>query len=178
MSGNTGAEKWLPVPGFEGVFEVSDRGRVCRVVSTYGHPAHKLRRLERIKDGYLRVSLQHHGKTVRILVHRLVAMAFLGNCSDKFEVNHKDGNKGNNAASNLEYVTPQENVRHSLEKLGVQRASGDRHPKSKLSWKHVEEIRVRWEGGRVTKKQIAAEYGVSESAVGRAINGSSWRKAR
>ncbi len=178
MNDNANHERWLPVPGFEGVFEVSDQGRVCRVISTYGRPTRRLRRLERIKDGYLRVSLQHHGREVRVLVHRLVAMAFLGNCSGKFEVNHKDGNKSNNAASNLEYVTPRENIRHSIEKLGVQRASGERHPMSKLSWKQVGEIRARWESGHVTKKQIALEYRVSESTVGRAINGRSWRKAR
>lgn len=171
------AEEWLPVPGFEGVFEVSNQGCVCRVISTYGHPARRLRRLERIKGGYLRVSLQHRGETVRILVHRLVAVTFLGGCPDRFEVNHKDGNKENNTVSNLEYVTPRENVRHSLDKLGVQRAAGERHPMSKLSWRQIDEIRERWGSGLVTKKQIALECGVSESTVGRVINGRSWRKA-
>lgn len=171
----TGAEEFLPVPGFKNIFEVSDQGRVYRVVSTYGRPTRKLRKPERIKGGYLRVSLQHRKKRVRILIHRLVAMVFLGDCPDGFEVNHKDGDKENNAVSNLEYVTPKENVRHSLAKLGVQRASGEHHAMRKLSWQQVREVRTKWLNDRVTKKQLAAEYGVSESAIGRVINRRNWK---
>lgn len=53
----------------------------------------------------------------RKMIHKLVAEAFLGNKPPKHEINHKDGNKSNNHASNLEYVTHKENIRHALDIL-------------------------------------------------------------
>ena len=63
---------------------------------------------ERTKNGYLRVEIQ--GK--HYLVHRLVAMAFLGIKSNGYEVNHKDQNPENNDIDNLEWVTHKENINY------------------------------------------------------------------
>lgn len=68
--------------------------------------------------GYYRVRLWLNGRAKNFLVHRLVAKAFVQNPNQKPEVNHKDGDKSNNCAENLEWVTGAENKRHSREVLG------------------------------------------------------------
>lgn len=64
--------------------------------------------------GYRRVTLWANGKKCSMLVHRLVAMAYLSNPEGKLTVNHKDGNKSNNIASNLEWATHSENMQHAI----------------------------------------------------------------
>lgn len=64
-------------------------------------------------DGYLRVRIHTSFKNRYLSVHRLVAKAFIPNPENKPQVNHKDGNKLNNDVSNLEWVTPKENINHA-----------------------------------------------------------------
>lgn len=80
-------------------------------------------------SGYLRVGLWNKQKAKNCFVHRLVAMAFVPNPENKPEVNHKDGNKLNNSASNLEWVTGAENKRHCREVLG----KVNRHPNTEAA---------------------------------------------
>lgn len=70
------------------------------------------------KTGYQRVTLCNKGKTKRFLLHRLVALVHIPNPDNKPCVNHKDGNKQNNAVDNLEWVTYSENEYHSYNILG------------------------------------------------------------
>lgn len=85
--------------------------------------------------GYLRVSIG--GKLQ--FVHRLVAQKYVPNPENKEQVNHKDGNKLNNSADNLEWVSNQENRDHAVKnKLHLQ---GEQCPWSKLNWEKVEFIR-------------------------------------
>lgn len=67
------------------------------------------------KTGYLRITLCRDGVTKRVFVHKLVALHFVQNCDSKPIVNHKDGNKLNNRADNLEWTTHQENLAHALD---------------------------------------------------------------
>jgi hypothetical protein len=101
-------EKWKPVAGYEGFYEVSSLGRIRRSKSGY------ILRLSPIKKGYLTVRLNRFGKAKSFLVHGLVAKAFIGERPAGYQVNHKDLLKSNNAVSNLEYLTGRENVRHFL----------------------------------------------------------------
>ena len=71
-----------------------------------------------IVSGYNRVHLCNNGKSKSELAHRLVAKSFVPNPERKPEVNHKDGNKRNNCAKNLEWVTGAENKKHCREVLG------------------------------------------------------------
>lgn len=68
--------------------------------------------------GYLLVNLTVNGKSKTVAVHRAVAIAFVPGYSIDKQVNHKDGNKENNRAENLEWVTPSENILHSVYVLG------------------------------------------------------------
>ena len=105
-------EEWRPIPGYEGLYEVSNTGRV-RSVDRYVKTCYGSYRLHKGKvlspgirpDGYLVVSLQYR----MFRVHRLVAQAFLPNPDNLPQVNHKDENPGNNNVDNLEWCTAKYN---------------------------------------------------------------------
>ena len=70
------------------------------------------------KFGYYRATLFKRGERHRLHVHQVVAMTFIPNPDKKTQINHIDGDKTNNNVSNLEWVTPQENIRHARDFLG------------------------------------------------------------
>ena len=127
--------------------------------------------------GYLNVRVHGgHNKNVTILIHQMVAQAFIPNPQNKQVVNHKDGIKTNNNASNLEWVTHQENTLHAR-KMGIMDYRGSKHPMSKLSEKDVEEIRKNYkhrskENGLTP---MAKKYGVTKSTIYSVINGKTWK---
>lgn len=108
------------------------------------------------------------------MVHRLVAEAFLGDCPPAYQVNHKDGNKANPRADNLEYVTVSENQKHAYRVLGKQTQAGSKHGMAILNEQQVIAMRLRCSQG-ATGRQIAAEFGVSEQTVSFIRNGKTWR---
>ena len=119
-------EIWHPCAGFETHYEVSNMGNV-RSVERYVNNGHKngLKKLPmRVlkpalgKSGYLLVTFSVDNTQSSQNVHRLVARAFIFNEANKPQVNHKDGNKKNNAVDNLEWVTASENGLHSFRVLG------------------------------------------------------------
>jgi len=111
-------EVWRDVVGYEGLYLVSNLGRVKR-------DAHVLRPSP-VTGGYLRVDLNKGGRKAR-LIHCLVAEAFIGPCPEGMEVNHIKAEPGNNAASNLEYLTPTGNVAHTAKLGNAFYHSGDTH---------------------------------------------------
>lgn len=111
-------EIWKDIPGYEGLYQVSNMGRVkslSRVVyGGFGPRFQKDRYLKnsKLKCGYNMVTLCNNGKELDFGVHRLVAFAFLGlnvNSGRSVDVNHIDGVKDNNVLTNLEIVTHREN---------------------------------------------------------------------
>lgn len=115
-------EVWKAIAGFEGLYEVSNFGRVRRIFC-YGRPYIRPCKPKITKDGYFESTLVKNNKPKCIRTHRLVAQAFCENPENKLEVNHIDGNKLNNHASNLEWCTSSENQKHAY-KLGLQKVSG------------------------------------------------------
>lgn len=106
--------------------------------------------------GYKRVTLWNDGSKKSMLVHRLVAMAYCSNYSENLVVNHKDGDKANNQASNLEWVTQRENSLHAV-KTGL-------NPVRSLDEEIVHLICKRLEEGFRTK-DIADLTGVNRSII-------------
>ena len=105
-------EQWKSIAGYEGLYEVSDLGRVKSL--NYNHTG-KDKILKPVKGhrGYLQVSLWKDGKTRNLRVHRLVAEAFIQNPNNLATINHKDEVKNNNAASNLEWMSREDNTIYS-----------------------------------------------------------------
>lgn len=110
-------ERWLPVPRYEGYYEVSDHGRVRsvdRVISQRDGTRRKFRGTvispQEINSGYLRVSLQRNQEKEYFLVHRLVLTTFVGPCPDGMETCHRDNDRHNNHLTNLRWDTRLENA--------------------------------------------------------------------
>lgn len=117
-------ETWKDITGFEGVFQISTLGNVKslyrKTKNGQGYRPVKERIRAKhfsVKLGYWMISLKSVplNKEVRVLIHRLVAIAFIPNPENKREVNHKDSDRLNCNVENLEWVTPSENQRHSYD---------------------------------------------------------------
>ena len=105
--------EWKPVVGYEGVFEVSRCGKVRRIKSAKGAQLRE-KKLTLDSTGYLVTSLWYKNKGTKISVHRLVAMAWVKG-DHSLSVNHKDGDKLNNHADNLEWISLADNTKHQNE---------------------------------------------------------------
>lgn len=117
-------EIWKPVVGYEGLYEVSNRGRVRSLdrrvfngVGYYVMPGRILKQSKtHINKNYQKVLLKKPGeKHKNEKIHRLVAMAFIDKPSGKDYVNHLDGDKANNNVENLEWCNLSENSQHAME---------------------------------------------------------------
>lgn len=95
-------EVWKSVVGYEGLYEVSNLGRVKSSTRVLSQAKSK-------RTGYVSVCLSKNGKHKMYLVHRLVAIAFIPNEQEYPQINHKDENKANNRADNLEWCTAKYN---------------------------------------------------------------------
>lgn len=127
------AEEWRPIEGFEERYEISNIGRIRSFAGLgrwagWGECAQpKILATWLGSSGYQQCHLQHpEGKSRKFLVHRLVASAFVPNPHDEKEVNHINGDKQDNTAGNLEWVSRKENIRHAVA-TGLVRQGEDHH---------------------------------------------------
>lgn len=137
-------EKWLPIPGYEGRYEVSNCGRVKSLTRTYENKngnrhtvLSKILRPQQNIQGYLKVRLYKECKWRAYMVHRLVLLAFVG--ESKLTVDHINSDAGDNRLENLRYCSQRQNNIYSREKLktsskyvGVSRHS---NPNLKKPWR-------------------------------------------
>ena len=99
-------EEWRDIKGYEGLYQVSNLGRVKSLARKTNNQYGKKERLmtqKLDKDGYKRVGLNKNGKQIYYGVHRLVAQAFISNPNNYPQINHKDEDKSNNKVDNLEW---------------------------------------------------------------------------
>lgn len=186
-------EIWKPVVGYDGLYEVSNTGRVRSLTHTYTNSRGQQRIIfgkelsydEKTtkfdtKNKYQRVTLTFNGVSKHKSVHRLVAEAFIpNNSSDRNQINHIDGNKTNNHVDNLEWCTNKENIAHSV-KSGFLRPNppkGENATFSKLSNRDVCEMRRAYDSGMFTSSELADQYDVTECTARNAIFGNSYKEA-
>lgn len=105
-------EIWKDIYGYEGVYAVSNLGRVKRLAGSGNCIFDRLIKSRKKKAGYHIITLTKHGVCKTFHLHRLVAIAFIPNSDLNKEVNHIDLNKSNNIVENLEWVTHEENIKH------------------------------------------------------------------
>ena len=121
-------EEWKPVRGYEGSYEVSNKGRVrslSRLVEQRSKHDGSFKRMQSYKGklvpfwitkkGYHRCTLNLNGKKSNHLVHQLVAKVFISNDECKIQVNHINCIKSDNRVENLEWCTNTENYAHAVE---------------------------------------------------------------
>lgn len=144
-------EEWKDILGYENLYFVSNLGNI--------KSSKKIISQQDNGKGYLVVHLSKNGKPRWLLVHRLVAKAFLDNPLNKPCVNHKDGNRSNNNVDNLEWVTYSENNLHSYHSNGR---------KSALSKAiYCEETGIIYDNAY----DAARKTGISQSSINRCVNG-------
>lgn len=155
-------EEWRAVTGYEGLYEVSNLGNIINV---------KRNRLLRpgYVYGYQSVSLSKHNIRCTKRLHRLIAKAFIPNPENKPAVNHIDGNKANNAVSNLEWVTDKENTHHAMS-LGTMH-SGERSGSAKLKIEDVLFIRA----SNISHSKLAKMYNVHQANILSIVKRKSWK---
>lgn len=122
-------EKWSPIPGYVGLYDVSSFGRI------WSHISQKVLKPGVAGRGYLKVCLTKPGEKKRYFyLHRLVASTFLPNSANLPQVNHKNGDKHDNVVGNLEWCDNSENGLHSFQALGRESSNkgvfGDKNPRS------------------------------------------------
>ena len=128
-------EIWRDIAGYEGIYQVSNMGRVKSLHWLGG----RLIKPGSNKKGYLSVGLSKNNVMKNYKVHILVARAFLPNPENKPIVHHKDANRKNNRLENLEWATHYENQQYSIQMRTKRYLSGEKNPNAKLT---SEQVRV------------------------------------
>lgn len=126
--------KWKDVPGYEGLYQVSNFGEV-RSLFYRGRKKIQLLKPAQDKKGYLHVNLYKDKKAHMAQIHRLVAMAFIPNPNNFPVVNHIDWNTQNNRVDNLEWCTVSYNNQH--------RPNNDMHEKALIRERYIREHNIR-----------------------------------
>lgn len=121
------------------------------------------------KTGRVYFNLTFAGITKSVLVNRVVALRFLPNPLNLPEVDHRDGNKANNAKSNLEWVTGSENESRA-HKTGLKSTRGSSNPNAKLAAPEVIAIR----DSTASDAELAIQYGVSPRTIASIRAGRTW----
>jgi hypothetical protein len=155
--------RWLPVPGYEGLYEVSDEGcvrRQGRILKTLAAPT-----------GHLSVTLSKQSRKRQVSVHRLVLTAFVGPPPGGMEARHyPDRDPANNRLENLSWATRLVNVWDRREH-GTDN-TGERHGMAVLTWEAVRSIR---KSPIKNQSEIARRFGVSQWTVSTILRGEAWK---
>ena len=155
-------EIWKDIPGFENGYQASNLGNIKSLEKKVWNRFQMVKRPEKIlkpftdKKGYYRVKLYKKCKCYTKKVHRLVAQTFIPNPLNKPEVNHEDGNKQNNAVSNLSWATTIENINHAFKTGLVKIKTGKDNKLSKkvLQLDLQENIIRKWDSIAEAQKEL------------------------
>lgn len=169
-------KNWRDIPGYEGYYQINTSGEIKsldREVKN-GDKSKRIIASKIIKqtikpNKYLSVMLSKECENKRFLVHRLVALTFLG--ESDLCVNHIDGNKQNNNIKNLEYCTYSENNNHGFN-IGINKNFGGNHYSTKLTTDIV--LKISKEKG--THADIARKYDSKYTTVKQIRNGKNWSR--
>lgn len=173
-------EIWRPALGFDGVYEVSDQGRVRSVdrVTVFSGRWGTVRRKQRgtiLKPlnhpgGYKRVCFWLDGTYRSAFIHTLVLEAFVGPRPTGMEAAHNDGSKDNNVLSNLRWATPSEN-QADRERHGTGRVGKGSYIRKRVSCDLVLHLRKEFAAGSLSVGELARAFGIPRTTVADIVNG-------
>lgn len=183
---NKDIEIWRIVKGYEGLYEVSNLGRVRsidRIVWDYdprweNKRSRKLRGriLSQANQDYLSVMLSKDGIESSYSVHRLVLEAFAGPCPDGMEACHWDGNSKNNRIDNLRWDT-RKNNHIDKQRHGTNNAGQD-NPMSATGRERRYLVKADWESGKYTLADLSTKFDMNEADIVKLLNGKDLRGER
>lgn len=176
-------EIWKDISGYEGLYQISNFGRVKsieRYVPTiFEGRKTKCKKYELIRKhhingyGYPSVFLFKNGVRKGLLIHRLIANAFIPKIEGKNLINHIDSNTRNYAISNLEWCTHTENIRHGYTS-GHNKYYGENHPNSKLDLVAVQIIREMCRAKIFSQRKIAKYFNISPTTIAKIHHNRIW----
>lgn len=175
-------EQWKDIDGYEGIYAVSNLGRVKsldRIVVYIDGRQHTYKEkilvqaISKVNGAYY-VHLYKNQSRKNMIVHRLVAKAFILNPENKAEVNHIDGNRSNNTVENLEWSTKIENMHHAF-RTGLINNTGTNHGVNVYSDEKILHVKELLQEGKLTQKQIAEVTGVKKGTVEQVAQGKTWK---
>lgn len=166
------SEAWKPVPGCEGLYEVSDAGRLRRLTRREGYHSELLHEpvlvTPKRAGKYLAATLSRDGWKKRFYIHQLVLLAFRGPRPGKATGSHLDGDHDNNSLANLDWESMSANHRRKRDHGTMLR--GEVHPQSKLTQQKVDAIR----SSKSSHADLAELYGVSRGRISQIKRGEGW----
>lgn len=176
-------ELWKPIKGFEGLYEISNFGRVKSLSRKrnkrgggFYWDKEKILKDHPTGTNYRFVALCKEGKYKHYQVHRLVAIHFIDNPENKEQVNHLDGSRDNNHVDNLEWCTRAENYHHadSIGRIKDDRNRGENNGLSIMNEKKVLVIRKRREKGD-SYKELSNEFNCSIGCIQGIVSRATWK---
>lgn len=191
-------EIWKDIKGYEGLYQVSNLGRVKRIKfinNIVEKPCNKILFNKNDNLGYVQVTLCKNNTRHYKRMHRLVAEAFIPNPLNYPCVNHIDGNKQNNSINNLEWCTHSYNTRHAMRtglfdmekfksatrkniKIAQKNSpclkGGENTPKAVLKEHDILDIRYIYANKHMSSKQLSEKYGVHISTIQRIVSRKTW----
>jgi len=177
-------EVWKDIPDFEGIYQVSNFGRVKSLERLTKNKQGTCLRKEKLltlnisNKGYAKVKLYNTNKNIKktIFVHKLVGVCFLDNLNQYKEINHIDGDKLNNKMDNLEWCSRSHNVKETY-RLNLKKEEtykGEGNATSKLKEQDVLLIRKLHKQG-MSNKELAIKFNVVSGTIGFIVNNQTWK---
>lgn len=148
-------EIWKDIIGYEGLYQVSNLGRV-KSLGNGKSKKEKILKQGTNSCGYYQIKLYQNGKYKTYKIHRLVAQTFLDNPNNYYSVNHRDENKQNNCIENLEWCTQEYNVNYGTRNERQSKTLKERkiNVGKKLSKEHIEKLKLKNIGNQYNSKPI------------------------
>jgi hypothetical protein len=173
-------EIWKDIEGYEGLYQISNYGRVKTLsrITNFGNRIkiipEIIKKLSNDKDGYLITTLSKQSRKKNIKIHRIVADTFIDNPLNKPTVNHKNGIKTDNYVSNLEWATYLENNLHGYNHNLISH-KGINNSSSKLNESEVMEIRELYRNKKLKHRELSAMFNVSTANITNILNRKIWK---
>ncbi|HJZ23679.1 MAG TPA: NUMOD4 domain-containing protein [Candidatus Babeliales bacterium] len=171
-------EVWKDIIGYEGLYQVNNLGKIKTLSGFVRHNLYgKMKVNEKIHKeyytsrGYVRVNLRKNNKLKTHHVHRLVALSFIPNPNNKYQINHINGIKIDNKVENLEWCTNEENRIHAISNNLIKK--GELLPQSKLKNNDIMKIFEFRNQGK-TQREIAMLFNIGQQTVSRILLRKNW----